>query len=175
MSGELTRMRAAAMTDTSAAVGLLGKNGRPLKFTPERIQQIRNLVERGNSREEIAEMLDVTVNSLQVTCSRLGLSLRRVRLQNGVRQNALQPDQAASTPPTISSNTVEPTNDAKSTNDMPASLALVFSYRGQQKVTEMPVTAEDLMHFMFASVFREQSFGNLIAEFVRKEIESERR
>ena len=32
------------------------------------------------SREEIAEIIGVTVGSLQVTCSRLGLSLRRPRL-----------------------------------------------------------------------------------------------
>jgi hypothetical protein len=30
--------------------------GRQLKFTPERIQQIKNLVERGKSRGEIAEL-----------------------------------------------------------------------------------------------------------------------
>src|SRR5262249_55931650 len=51
--------------------------GRQIKFTPERIQQIKNLVERGKSREEIAELIGVTVGSLQVTCSRLGISLRR--------------------------------------------------------------------------------------------------
>ena len=41
--------------------------GRPIKFTPEKIQQIRNLVERGKSREEIAKLIEVTVGSLQVT------------------------------------------------------------------------------------------------------------
>src|SRR5258707_13895094 len=59
--------------------------GRQTKFTPERIQQIRNLVERGKSREEIAELIEVTVGSLQVTCSKLGISLRRLRLDNGIR------------------------------------------------------------------------------------------
>ena len=59
--------------------------GRRIKFTPERIQQIRNLVERGKSREEIAELIEVTVGSLQVTCSKLGISLRRFRLDNGIR------------------------------------------------------------------------------------------
>ena len=59
--------------------------GRQIKFTPERIQQVRNLVERGKSREEIAELIGVTVGSLQVTCSRLGISLRRpVVFNNGV-------------------------------------------------------------------------------------------
>jgi hypothetical protein len=57
--------------------------GRQIKFTPERIQQIKNLVERGKSREEIAELIGVTVGSLQVTCSRLGISLRRPTFNNG--------------------------------------------------------------------------------------------
>jgi hypothetical protein len=56
--------------------------GRQVKFSPERIQQIKNLVERGKSREEIAELIGVTVGSLQVTCSRLGLSLRRPTFKN---------------------------------------------------------------------------------------------
>ena len=50
--------------------------GRQIKFTLERIQQIRNLVEQGKSREEIAELIGVTVRSLKVTCSRLEISVR---------------------------------------------------------------------------------------------------
>src|SRR5262249_32999795 len=57
--------------------------GRQTKFTPERIQQIRNLVERGKSREEIAKLIGVTLGSLQVTCSRLGVSLRRPTFNTG--------------------------------------------------------------------------------------------
>jgi len=57
--------------------------GRQIKFTPERIQQIKNLVERGKSREEIAELIGVTLGSLQVTCSRLGVSLRRPTFNTG--------------------------------------------------------------------------------------------
>src|SRR5262249_58027112 len=53
----------------------LPTSGRKIKFTPERLQQIRNLVERGKSREEIAELIGVTVGSLQDTCSRLGIGL----------------------------------------------------------------------------------------------------
>jgi hypothetical protein len=58
-------------------------SGRQIKFTPERIQQIKNLVERGKRREDIAELIGVTVGSLQVTCSRLGISLRRPTFNNG--------------------------------------------------------------------------------------------
>jgi hypothetical protein len=57
--------------------------GRQLKFTPERIQQIKNLVERGKCRGEIAELVGVTVGSLQVTCSRLGISLRQPSFKTG--------------------------------------------------------------------------------------------
>jgi hypothetical protein len=66
--------------------------GRPTKFTPERIQQIKDLIAQGKSREEIAGVIDVTVGSLQVTCSKLGISLRRPRLNP---QNDL-PGQGAS-------------------------------------------------------------------------------
>src|SRR5262245_28927030 len=59
------------------------RKGRPTKFTPERIQQIKTLVERGTTREQIAEILNVTVGSLQVTCSRLGISLRRPIFASG--------------------------------------------------------------------------------------------
>jgi hypothetical protein len=55
------------------------EKGRRITFTPERIRQIKNLVEYGKSREEIAEVVGVTIGSLQVTCSRLGISLRRPR------------------------------------------------------------------------------------------------
>jgi hypothetical protein len=53
------------------------RTGRTVKFTPERMEQIRNLVERGHSREQIADVIGCTLGSLQVTCSRFGISLRR--------------------------------------------------------------------------------------------------
>jgi hypothetical protein len=52
---------------------------RPIQFTPDKIEQIRSLVESGKSRDEIAEFIGVTVGSLQVTCSKLGISLRPPR------------------------------------------------------------------------------------------------
>ncbi len=50
---------------------------RPTKFTPTNIRQIHNLLERGKSKDEIAEIIGVTAATLQVTCSKLGISLRR--------------------------------------------------------------------------------------------------
>ena len=65
-------------TDNGRATLTTGK-GRPIIYTPERLDQIRNLVERGHRREEIAEIIGCTVGSLTVTCSRAGISLRPPR------------------------------------------------------------------------------------------------
>ena len=71
------------MAQLAEPVAYVLTRGRQKKFTPERIQQIKNLVERGTSREQIAELIGVTVGSLQVTCSRLGVSLRRPNVNTG--------------------------------------------------------------------------------------------
>src|SRR5262245_210346 len=54
---------------------------RPSKFTPDRIQQINDLLARGETCEQIAAIIGVTVGTLKVTCSRLGISLRRPRVK----------------------------------------------------------------------------------------------
>ena len=71
------------MAQLAEPVAYVLTRGRQKKFTPERIQQIKNLVERGTSREQIAGLIGVTVGSLQVTCSRLGVSLRRPNVNTG--------------------------------------------------------------------------------------------
>ena len=52
----------AAITQIGALHMTTQSRERPVKFTPERIQQIKNLVERSKSREEIAELIGVTVD-----------------------------------------------------------------------------------------------------------------
>ena|SRR5262245_19784617 len=52
-------------------------SGRRRKFTRQVIEKIKEMMSQGLSRDEIAKSIDVTVGSLQVTCSRLGISLRR--------------------------------------------------------------------------------------------------
>ena len=55
----------------------LVKRNQPSKFTSENISRIKDWVAQGVGRDEIANRLEVSVGSLQVTCSRLGISLRR--------------------------------------------------------------------------------------------------
>ena len=57
--------------------------GRRVKFTPQVIENIKEFVAQGISRDEIANRLGVTLGSLQVTCSKMGISLRRIILPNG--------------------------------------------------------------------------------------------
>ena len=68
------------MTMTSASPSL-GADG--VQFTPEVIEEIKDLVAQGISRDEIASRLGVSVGYLQVRCLRLGISLRRIILPNG--------------------------------------------------------------------------------------------
>ena len=51
---------------------------RRTKFTPQVIEKIKEFVAEGIGRVEIADRLGMTVGSLQVTCSRLGISLRQI-------------------------------------------------------------------------------------------------
>jgi hypothetical protein len=73
----------------SVAVAAVRENDAPLvkgkrrKFTPDNIARIRDWVAQGVGRDEIANRLEVTVGSLQVTCSNLGVSLRTNSLAKG--------------------------------------------------------------------------------------------
>jgi hypothetical protein len=79
------------MTGSSVAEPL--PRGKESKFTPTNIQQIINLVERGKSREEIAEIIGVTPGTLAVTCSRLKISLRGPRYDLGTGVLRRRPSQ----------------------------------------------------------------------------------
>ena len=69
MSGHTGR-NGEIMTMTNASSSA---RGRRVKFTPQPIEKIKELVAEGLSRDEIANRLGVIVGSLQVTCSRLGI------------------------------------------------------------------------------------------------------
>ena len=68
------------MTMTNASSSA---RGRRVKFTPQAIEKIKEFVAVGINRDEIANRVGVTVGSLQVTCSKLGISLRRIISANG--------------------------------------------------------------------------------------------
>src|SRR5262245_5340610 len=162
-----------------------------IKFTPERIQQIINLVERGKSRDEIASILDVTVGSLQVTCSKLGISLRRPKIINGVcylkkhepRENStvfhptgdhdglvlLQPTEGQSQEnsqsqpggPAVLAKKQEP-----ATTPDCCSASLRFQYRGMEQTHELSLTTHAIGQLALEAALRDVTIGELIAAII---------
>jgi hypothetical protein len=169
--------------------------GRQTKFTPERIQQIKNLVERGKSREEIAELIGVTLGSLQVTCSRLGVSLRRPTFNTGtglLRRGGPGPNGIATCCPDDGSNgaplqlTKEPPEQnsqsgpveqaqaptpqqdrAKRANEVGAAhFAIRMQYKGEERTTELPLTPDMIRQLAFEAELRNMRIGELIGELM---------
>ena len=149
------------------ATQLTNSRGRQIKFTPERLQQIRNLVERGKSREEIAELIGVTVGSLQVTCSRLGISLRRSKEMGLPRRVPLppisgQPQQNSQSGPVEQPQATTPHEERARRTD----LALRMKYRGHERTKELPLTQEMIGQLAFEAQFRNVSIGGLVGELL---------
>jgi hypothetical protein len=170
------------------------RSGR-LKFTPERIQQIKNLVERGKSREEIAELIAVPVGSLQVTCSRLGISLRRLRLDNGIR-SLPRGRPARSNKMTMldssrdSSAPAQPTEEQSQPNSQPGPLLeqtqrptprqerpkaneadlpnffLRMHYKGKERTTGLALTQDAISQLALEAWLRDMRIGELIGDLI---------
>ena len=154
--------------------------GQRIRFTPERIQQIRNLIERGKSREEIAELIGVTVGSLQVTCLKLGISLRRIPFDNGMRllrrdgshngttTHTATPRGGVPLPP-ITGQASDPVKQPEATTPHEerarademglATFALRMKYRGRERTSELPLTQDMIRHLAFEAQFRNMSIG----------------
>ena len=165
--------------------------GRQIKFTPERLQQIKNLVERGKSREEIAELIGVTVGSLQVTCSRLGISLRRPLFNKTI--GLLRRDDArfsrVSSPGSSGGDSallqlifernsrLAPVEQAQApapcqeggnrANEAgAASFAIRMRYRGEERSIEVPLTQDLIGQLAFEAAFRNVQICELIGELI---------
>ena len=188
------------MTYGNSSTGVLAKfnpplttRGRRIKFTPEKLQQIKNLVERGMSREEIAKILDVTVGSLQVTCSKVGISLKRPKFDNGVRllrqragkkvtimQYANGHHGSVPSQPTEERSQKnsqhepsEPALTAKSQQERVKILeagstkfAIRMQYRGEQRTTEVPLTNDMIRRLALEAELRRMKLGELISQLI---------
>jgi hypothetical protein len=163
--------------------------GRPTKFTPERIEQIGDLVAAGRSRDEIAGLLGVTVGSLQVTCSKLGISLRhRPKLNpelnlpghevpytgrpissptkvNSVRFTFEQVDELLQG--TQQSETAAPRpDDIEGQQVDGVNLALTMHLRGLERTVPLRLSNEVIAALALEVQLREMSLGQLVGEIV---------
>jgi hypothetical protein len=166
------------MTLTAKVTRQITTRGRPTKFTSENVQQIRNLVEQGKSRVEIAELIGVTVGSLQVTCSRLGISLRRRDVPNSATRsgggsvplrpiNGQQPQQNSQSGPVEQAKAAVPYQERVRTKGVGlANLVLRMQYRGDERTTELPLTQDMITQLAFEAQVRDMSIGELVSELI---------
>jgi len=163
--------------------------GRPTKFTPERMQQVRNLVERGKSRDEIAEIIGVTTGSLQVTCSKLGISLRRPTFNTGTgllqRQRSRAYQSALPTQYTGSESATgpqpalakvagqtqagaQPVGAGRREPDgrPSAAFAIRMVYKGQQRLTDLPIHEEIIGDLAMEAEIRGMGIGELVGSLI---------
>jgi hypothetical protein len=131
---------------------------RTIKFTPENIQKIKDLVAEGVSREEIARLIDVTVGSLQVTCSRLGISLRtRQYYSNGRGSHwvgAVGRPHIANHPPMIGHMRVD------------GQFQISVERGGMRSATAVPLTGRDITQLALAAALRNVGMTQLLTEVV---------
>ena len=118
------------------------------KFTPERVRQIEALVARGATCEQIAAVIGVTVGTLRVTCSRLGVSLRRPRVK------LVLPKPANGTARTVG------------TAGEIATFTINMKYKDREHSTELPFTPDVIGQLAFEASFRNQEIGELAKDIL---------
>ena len=152
---------------------------RQTRFTPERISQIVDLVEQGKSREEIAGLIGVTVGTLQVTCSRFGVSLRRPRFGTGT--DHLRPgkercsdgtpapeggDNQTPVPPPPTVQAILHHARARRDEQNAVSFSLRMQYRGEERTTEIPLTQDMLRKLAIEAWLRDMKIGAVVSEVI---------
>jgi hypothetical protein len=130
-----------------------------VKFTPQVIEQIKGLVAAGIRRDEIANRVGVTVGSLQVTCSRLGISLRRIILTNGSERHTL--DVHGRTIPTPGSVGIAHVREQKEVSQPVArathlaNFAVMMRHKGKEKATDLPLPSAAIEVLALEAMWRD--------------------
>jgi hypothetical protein len=167
---------------------------RRTKFTPLNIRQIINLVERGTSPAQIAEIIGVTPGTLKTTCSNLQISLRRPSYNTGTgllrhrrsragndgaiagslnsRTHADPPNQQPVTvlerQPMEQELTLVPRDKAPRSHRPLAAFALVMQYKGEKHIAELPLAHDMIGQLAIEAEFR----GMKLVELIARAIES---
>jgi hypothetical protein len=150
-------MLSVAIAATQENWGPAVKDRRRRKFTSGNVARIKEWVGQGVGRDEIANRLEVTVGSLQVTCSRLGISLRKNSLAKG--NGAIQPVAA-----------VQRTIEHIRQNDDPAwpKFALLIQKQSRQAAFDLPLCQDLIKQLALEASVRGQTIANLIAKIVKQ-------
>ena len=130
----------------------LPARGRRVKFTPQVIKNIKDFVAEGISRDEIANRLGVTVGSLQVTCSRLGISLRRIIFPSGSRRRHT----ADVRPGSVGIVHVQEQKLGK--------FAITMRYRGIEQTSDIPLSLAAIEVLALEAMSRDLAFAELLGQ-----------
>jgi hypothetical protein len=133
---------------------------RPRKFTPENIARIKDWVAQGVGRDEIANRLEVTIGSLQVTCSKLGISLRKGSSANG--NGAIQ-----------SLGAVQSSIDHTHPRDHPArpKFTLLIQKQSRQAAFDLPLNQNLIEQLALEASVRALTIGSLIGKILTQAME----
>ena len=151
------------MTNASSTV-----RGRRVKFTPHAIEKIKEFVAEGISRDEIANRLDVTVASLQVTCSRLGISLRRIISPNGSSRHTA--DVRGGTIPIPGSVGIAHVREQKEVSQPEAcaapvaKFAITMRYHGIEQTSDIPLSSAEIGVLALEATSRDLAIAELIGQ-----------
>jgi len=136
------------------------------KFTPENIARIKDWLAQGVRREEIANRLEVSVGSLQVTCSRLGISLRK-------------------RPPVKGGGPVQPLGVVQCENihyggsRARPKFTLLMQKRGRQAAFDLPLSHDVIKQLSLEGWFRGDAIldliGNILDQLIEKGLVGEMR
>src|SRR5262245_30330804 len=127
-----------------ASATVANSRRRQSKFTPERIQQIKDLIARGETYADIAALIGVTVGSLKVTCSRLGVSLRTPRVK-----------------------LLPATERARTAGGTNAVFTITMQYNGKEQETALPLTSEMISQLALEASARDQRIGELAKDLLQ--------
>jgi hypothetical protein len=153
------------MTMTNASPPPRGR--RAVKFTPQIIEKIKEFVGEGISRDEIANRIGVTVGSLQVTCSRLGISLRRIILSNGSHHTL---DVRGRTIPAPGSVGIAHVREQKEVSQPAAratplaNFAIMMRHKGKEQTTNVPLPSAAIEVLAVEAMSRDLNIPGLVGQ-----------
>ena len=146
---------------TAAAIPTTAQRGRRRKFTPEAIDKIKELRKRGARREDIADSLGVSVNSLSVTCSRLGISLR------AEHDTADQDASAKPAPHGITQGREHKEASQAAANTTPSGKFSVIIRCGDKEIaTDIPFTPQQVAALAVNAALRDARLTKLLAQLL---------
>ena len=147
------------MTMTNAISSV---RGRRAKFTPQAIEKIKEFVGEGISRDEIANRLGVTVGSLQVTCSRLGISLRRIIFPSHSERRTADVR--------LGSVGIAHVREQKEVSQPEAraapltKFAITMRHRGKERTTDIPLSSAAIETLALEAMSRDLDIAELIGQ-----------